>query len=212
MKNWRVGLFVLLTVIVAAGCQKSEVSVSESIPPRYQNSPVVHTVKVHADALEEPYSNPQEPPSTVFSVSAGDQISVLDKSGDWSQIVHQKSGKIGWINNSFIKIEPRSQWWSGDTEKARSVARRIYLDKLMVKKEYPVIHVNVDERYERAVFSIDPQTGISRKKAAACASDWIKTIVSSFPHWKNHQIFISSEENGKKFVMVMGADEKVLFL
>ncbi len=207
-----VALLIISAGLTGCGQEQEEITVlQEAEAP--QSDAVLHMLRVNGNLLKEPLTKPGEKPQVIMMVSQGDQVTVLEKYNEWSKVQHHQSGRIGWINNDFIQIESRSRWWSGDTEKARAEARKIYKDKSFLKHNYPITHVNIEERFNRMVFSVDEDSTFLRDEAEECVSSWIGYLQKKFPHWSSHQIFLNArDKNGQEYTVIIGDDGEPEFL
>ena len=149
---------------------------------------------------------PLETPKIIRMINQGDELSILERKESWSKVMHLKTETVGWLNNEFIYMEERSKWYSGDTEKARTIAKQIYLDKRMAK--YPIVHVNIEERFKRIVLQADKNKNFPKKEATECAKIWLNEIIKKFPEWSTHHIFIYGKENGQSYTLVMKEKDK----
>ena len=204
-------LIIISLIGFWGGCSdKPDVEVSLS-PPITTDSNVT-VARSNATLLKfRPKTNMDNPPS-VRMINQGDQIIILETQGAWYKVQHVFSGNIGWINSSFVQIESRSQWWSGDTDKARRVAEKIYKDKIFLTNGWPINHVNIEERWNKLVFSVKDGIEFSKKDATECARFAIEQLKQNFPTWRDHQVFLDSEQNGMKYTLVMNDSFESTFL
>ncbi|MBN2054515.1 hypothetical protein JW905_06310 [bacterium] len=207
--RWLSVLFCCVVLMSACG-DKEEITIQAV---EYDTeSPVISIVREYAELLEEPVSDPMKLPRIVMAIDQGDQIHVLEKYDDWSKIMHQKTGRMGWLHNSFIQTQERSQWWSGDTEQARTMSRAIFKDKTWLKQEWYVRHINIEERFQRMKIIMDPTHEVPVNEAENCARHWITVLEEAFPRWSDHQIFLEATHGDTEFTLVMGENRKATIL
>ncbi|MBN1550753.1 hypothetical protein JW979_04770 [bacterium] len=191
------------------GCkEKAEVEVTLSGPKSEETS--FSVVRINANLLRNKPENPDDRPSAIRTVKQGDQILRLKTEGDWTRVQHLLSGDIGWLNNTFIQIETRSLYWSGDTDKARRVAERVYKDKIFLQRGWPVMHINVEERWNKLTLTADEQTDFSRSEAIDCCRFALEKLTQNFPSWNDHQVFLTAVDHGETFSVVIGDSGKPL--
>jgi hypothetical protein len=122
------------------------------------------------------------------------------------------SNQIGWLNNGYIQIENRSQWWSGDTDKARSLAEKLYKEKIFIERKWPVIHINIEERWNKLVFTVADGVPFEKEEAIECVLLAMNLLQTEFPTWRDHQIFLDASYNGQKYTLILSDDKKPVFL
>lgn len=151
-------------------------------------------------------------PEIMMMINQGDQIVPIQNDSNWTQVQHVLTGNIGWLHESFVQIEKRSKWWSGDTDKARRSAAQIYQDKIFLEKGWPIAHVDIEERWNKLVFTLKSGQAFTRKQAVECAQFGLEKIIYIFPEWHDHQVFLNSAVNDKPYTLVLGDEGKPTFL
>lgn len=193
-----------------SGCkEKSDVQVL--MPPKLDPS-VFTVVRVNANLLQQRPKTENDLPTAILMMNQGDQIMVLESQQNWSKVQHIISGRIGWLNNGFIQVENRSRWWSGDTDKARNLAERLYKEKIFMERNWPVIHINIEERWNKLVLTLPEDQPFDRDQAVECALFAMDHLTQTFPEWRDHQVFLDGVQNGQKYTLVMSDDKKPVFL
>lgn len=208
----RIMVATVLMGLLVSGCGKEKEEITIETLAIDPESPVISIVRAYANLLEEPVSDPMVQPPVVAAVGQGDQIHVLAKFKDWSKVMHQKTGRVGWLHNSFIIVEQRSTWWSGDTEQARLIASKVYRDKEWTKSQWPIAHVNIEERFNRMKLIMSDEEDFPRGAAKQCVLFWIDYLKKEFPQWSDHQIFLEAKDNSDQYTLVVGDDKKTTFL
>ena len=194
-----------------AGCgSKPDVEVTFSAQKAEESTYTI--VRLNADLLKEPPHTDLARPISLMMLSQGDQIMILETHSEWSKVQHVLSGRIGWLNNSFIQRETRSKWWSGDTDKARQVAEHIYKDRIFLEKHWPVIHISIEERWNKLVFTLQEGVDFPKDQALDCSSFAIDILIREFPIWKDHQVFIDGSWQNQKYTLVIGDSKQPTFL
>ncbi len=204
-----ISIYILLIVLVGGyiGCSDKP-SVEVAVSSLHAEEATYTVVRVNADLLRDKPKDAMDKPASVISINQGDQIYVLESGSDWSRVQHVFSGKIGWLNNSFIQLESRSRWWSGDTDRARNIAEIIYKDKIFLENNWPVIHINIEERWNKMVVTVKEEEELKKVDAIDCAGFAIDKLKENFPGWRDHQVFIEANSDGKPYTLVMN-DSKV---
>jgi hypothetical protein len=204
-------IVILLTACVIclllSGCgDKPDVQVTFSDSGAADNT--VTVVRLNANLLRYWPKTMMEKPDAILMINQGDQITVLETQGDWSRVQHGLSGQIGWLSNSFIQIESKTKWWSGDTDNARTVAEKIFKNKIFLERKWPVIHISIEERWNKCLLTVKQDVEFSKNEATDCAVFIIDQLSHDFPNWRDHQVFIDSSWNGEPYSFVM-SDEKI---
>lgn len=211
MRNLMLLSLMLISVFLMFGCSdKPQVNVETSYQKPEQS--VYSVVRVNATLLREPPKNLMDRPPSILNINQGDQIVVLETKPDWSRIQHVVTGNIGWLNNGFIQVESRSTWWSGDTDRARRVAEMIYKDKVFLEREWPVLHINIEERWNKLVFTVKQSEEFSKEEATKCAIFAMDNLLKEFPAWRDHQVFLEGTSEAKPYTLVMSDSKVPVFL
>jgi hypothetical protein len=157
-------------------------------------------------------ARPRRTPRVLGMLQEGDAVNIIEKRYAWLHVKHLKSGKTGWVNESFVQAEQRSPWYSGDTETARQIARKIYLDKNIVKNDWPIKHVNIEERFHRLAFIVEDDAEFPKEQAKECGLYFIEVLNREFPRWPNRQVFLTAKDKGEEYTMVVDEDGNVIFM
>lgn len=214
MRSITIGLLIGVTLglLLSACGSKEEVGVDLEPAISESTDAVFHVVRMMASLLKERPESMGDLPGEIMTIHQGDQVTVLERTRDWCKIRHEKTGEIGWIHSTFLQMEQRSRWWSGDTEKARQTARRIYKDKDFVEQGYPILHVSIEERFHKLVFETRSDQSFPRGEAKECAQKWLPYLIGAFPGWPEHSIFLTAQERGVPYTLVLGGDQEPIFL
>ncbi|MBN1355703.1 SH3 domain-containing protein [bacterium] len=202
-----IGIFIVLLFLFSWGCsEKPDVEVSYPGPHAVDNN--VTVARINANLLQHRPRTMMEKPEALRMVNQGDQITTLETQGDWSKVQHVLSGQIGWLNNSFIQIESKTKWWSGDTDTARKVAEKIFKNKIFMEQSWPVIHIGIEERWNKCVLTVKEDADFPKSDATECASFVLDHLLRDFPGWRDHQVFLDAKTNGEPYSFVI-SDERV---
>jgi len=199
----------LVTFMTACG-DAPEVEVS--VAPVAPSQSTFAISRLTANMLNRKPEHEMDKPDIIMMINQGDQILPIQEEGNWSQIQHVLSGNIGWLHKSFVQVEERSKWWSGDTDKARHSAERIYQDKVFMEKDWPIAHVNIEERWNKLVFTLKSGSDFSREQAVQCAQFGLDKIHAQFPYWNDHQVFLNGKLNGNDYTLVLTDEGNPTFL
>ncbi len=203
-------ILLSLLMFVAMGCgDHADVQVTISAPKTETGNYAV--TRVNANLLKSIPKNELDKPIAMMMLNQGDQITILETKGQWVRVQHVLSGRIGWLNRSLVQIESRSKWWSGDTDKARQMAEKIYKDKIFLQRNWPVIHISIEERWNKAVLTVKDGVDFPKSDAEECAGFIIDALKHYFPNWRDHQVFISARWNNQAYSMVMSDQKQVTF-
>jgi len=202
-------IFLILSFFCGCG-EEPDIQVSMSASRAAETTLTVS--RVNANLLREKPNNPMEKPSSIMMISQGDQLISMERSGSWVRIQHVLSGQIGWLHNGFIQTESRSKWWSADTDRARKVAEKIYKDKIFLENKWPIIHINIEERWNKLVLTATEGDDFPKNQAIQCSQFAIDKLNSNFPDWRDHQVFLDAVNQGEKYSIVMGDDKVPSFL
>ncbi len=203
-------LLALLLMVWCFGCGDTpEVQVSVSSSVSDESSLTI--VRINADLLREKPSDPMDKPIALMMINQGDQITVLESSMEWLRVQHILTGKIGWLHKSFIQRENRSKWWSGDTDRSRQMAELIFKDKIFLEKGWPIIHINIEERWNKLVFTLKNDVDFPKDQAVQCSEFAIDKLVKFFPDWRDHQVFLEGTWEEKPYTLVMSDDKKFTY-
>lgn len=200
---------VIPTLFTACG-EKPSVQVTVAQVSPSQSTYAV--ARVTANLLSRKPVNEMDRPDVIMMISQGDQILPIQESGNWTQVQHILSGNTGWLHKSFVQVEQRSKWWSADTDRARTCAEQIFKDKIFMQKEWPVAHINIEERWNKLVITTIEDKEMARDEAVACAEFALIKLKERFPDWKDRQVFINGTWGNEPYTLVMTDDRKPTFL
>lgn len=201
----------ILSVSMLCGCgDKPQVDVSVA-PARHTDATFAVT-RLTANLLNRKPVDEMDKPGALLMINQGDQIIPIQESDDWTQVQHVFTGKIGWLHRSFVQVEERSKWWSGDTDRARISAERIFQDKQFMIQNWPVAHISIEERWNKALISGLENQDFPRQTAIECARFVIEKLKERFPGWRDRQVFINATANGQAYTLAMGDDKQPIFL
>lgn len=211
MKKTRIALIVIILSIVVAACGDRP-TVEVSVAPGRASESTYAITRVSANLLNRKPVNDMDKPGVLMMINQGDQVIPIQESGNWTQVQHVLSGTLGWLHKSFVQIEQRSKWWSGDTDRARSCAEAIYKDKTLMVNTWPVAHITIEERWNKAAVSVLEEQEFPRNQAVECAEFVLSKLKEWFPEWRDRQVFISGVSKNEPFNLVMTDDQKPTFL
>lgn len=199
----------LLIFITACG---DEPEVEVSVAPVSPSQSTFAITRLTANLLNRKPLHEMDKPDVMMMINQGDQILPIQDDGNWTQVQHVLSGNIGWLHKSFVQVEERSKWWSGDTDRARQSAERIYQDKVFMENEWPIAHVNIEERWNKLVFNLKRGEDFTRDQAVQCAQFGLSKIKEEFPSWRDHQVFLNGRLNGQDYTLVLTGEGNPTFL
>ena len=206
-------LAVMVSTLILTGCS-SDKKTEEPFEPAVSESSdaIFYVVRMMASLLKERPTDLSDMPGEIMTIQQGDQVTVLERTQEWNKVRHQKSGEIGWLHSTFLQLERRSPWWSGDTAKARTVAKKIYQDKSMLEEGYPIVHVSIEERFNKLVFQTKDDVDFPRDLAKKCAIFGVSRLIYEFPGWSDHQVFFSARDGDESYTLIMSDNKEPLFL
>lgn len=203
-------LLTSLLMVLGLGCGDTpDVQVSVSSSAADESSLTI--VRINADLLRKKPTDPMDKPIALMMINQGDQITILEGGMEWRRVQHILTGKIGWLHKSFIQRENRSKWWSGDTDRSRKMAELLYKDKIFLEKGWPIIHINIEERWNKLVFTVKDNGDFPKDQAIQCCEFAIDKLVSYFPDWRDHQVFLESTWDEKPYTLVMADDKNCTY-
>ena len=203
-------LFLMLMTLCVSCGDDPEVQVSVAPVPPSESTYAI--TRLTANLLNRKPVDEMDKPDVMMMINQGDQILPIQEEGNWTQVQHVLTGETGWLHKSFVQVEERSKWWSGDTDKARQTAERIYQDKVFLEKQWPIAHVNIEERWNKLVFTLKVGEEFDRDQAVSCARFALGVINTSFPEWRDHQVFINGMLNGQTYTLILTDEGKPTFL
>ncbi len=202
---------ITMMFIVLAGCgDKAEVEVSVApVPPSESTFAIT---RLTANLLTHKPAHDMDKPDVLMMINQGDQIVPIQEDGDWTQVQHVLTGNIGWLHKSFVQVEERSKWWSADTDRARKRAEKLYQNKIFVEKEWPIAHINIEERWNKMVLTAREGKPFSKDNAVECARFCMQQLKQYFPDWRDRLVFINGRSNNEPYTLVLGDDGNPTFL
>jgi len=211
VKSLRACFLPLLMVICIWGCGDTP-DVQVSMSALRSDEATYSVARINADLLREIPKNPLDKPSSIMMITQGDQITVIESGPEWYRVQHVLSGQMGWLHSSFVQLENRSKWWSGDTDRARKMAQTIYKEKIFLEKSWPIIHINIEERWNKLVFTVRENVDFPKDQAIQCSDFAIGHLIRYFPDWRDHQVFLTAQWKGETYSLIMGDNKKPTFL
>ncbi len=211
MKNLKLFLIAMMLLAFFTACGEKptvQVSVAHVSPSESTFS----VTRLTANLLNRKPVDDMDRPDILMMINQGDQIVPIQESGNWTQIQHVMSGNIGWLHKSFVQLEQRNKWWSADTDRARNCAEEIYKDKIFMQNNWPVAHINIEERWNKLVITVLQDREFSREDAMECAEFSLLKLQERFPDWRDRQVFINGIWNEQPYTLVMTDDRKPTFL
>ncbi len=211
MKKTRNILIVIVLLLGLVAC-RDKPTVKVSVAPGRPSESTFAFTRVSASLLNRKPMNDMDKPGVLMLINQGDQVIPIQESDNWTQVQHVVTGTLGWLHKSFVQVEARSKWWSGDTDRARSFAETIYKDKNFVLNNWPVAHITIEERWNKAVVSVFEDRDFPKNQAVECAEFVLMNLKERFSGWRDRQVFISGTANNEPYNLVMTDDKKPLFL
>jgi hypothetical protein len=211
MKN--LGYYFLFACIVLSfiGCGSKQ-EPPAATPEPLSESNINTLLRGQTRLLSEKPGSINDAANAVSVANQGDSIVVLETKDNWSKIQHVISGRIGWVNNSFIQIEPRNKSWYGDTDKSRAFAEKLSKDKLIADRNWPIVFIGIEERWNKATFSLKEDLKFQKDQAAECATYVIEKLQKEFPEWRDHQAFIEAVSDDGRYLLAMSDNKIAVFL
>jgi hypothetical protein len=198
-----------LLVVLAAICLclvgcKTEVE-SKSIvfdpdPPRAEE---LCLATMDALLLESPADDAQ----VITKVSEGDHLDLIEVQEKWAKATHAPSGQTGWVHSGAWTMRKQSEYWSGDTEKARDVANKVYLTSDL--DPLKLTHVKVHEGSHTMTLYGSMDAPIDQETAKRTACQWHTRLIEEyFTDWSERSIvFVGYTETEHYTVMCHGEKE-----
>jgi hypothetical protein len=205
------GILSLVSVMLFCGCGDNP-QVDVSVAPVRHTEATYAVSRLTANLLNRKPVDDMDKPGILLMINQGDQVVPIQESDNWTQVQHVLTGTIGWLHKSFVQVEERSKWWSGDTDRARVSAERIYQNKQFLIRDWPVAHINVEERWNKAVLSGLENQDFPRDKAIRCAEFVLAELKERFPGWRDRQVFINAKASDQPYTLVMSDDKTPTFL
>ncbi|OGL49810.1 MAG: hypothetical protein A2161_17810 [Candidatus Schekmanbacteria bacterium RBG_13_48_7] len=154
--------------------------------------------------------NPNVKAKAIGTVIQGDELTILNYNGDWIKVTVNKTNQIGWLFQSFVKSSCKSKWWSGDTEKARNLAKIIFQDKRM--KDYPIEHVRIEENYNKVSFISSIDKEFPKEDAQNFIKIWIPFVKEYFPSWSDHILSLNGKDAHDEYLLIADDSGALTFL
>jgi len=204
-------LFITMLLVFFTACGDNP-EVAVSIAPVSPSQTTYAITRLTANLLARKPITEMDKPDMTMMIAQGDQIVPIQNDGNWTQVQHVLTGNIGWLHKSFVQIEKRSKWWAGDTDRARRAATQIYQNKIFLENDWPIAHVDIEERWNKVVFTLKEGQEFSRDQAVECAQFGLNQVMRFFPNWRDHQVFLNGLYKGQTYTLVLTDEGKPTFL